>query len=90
MKYTSKAKSDYYNLIENSVNIHFNYYQKIRNEFSSKIQNILENPYMYPKIQIKDLRKVKINSYILIYKIHVDTIIIHRIFSNKIPYIKYL
>lgn len=90
IEYKSKAKSDYWNMLENSYNIHINYSQKIYNEFHSKIQNILENPYMYPQIEIKDFRKASLNSYIIIYKIHIDTVIIHRIFSNKNSYREYL
>lgn len=88
--FTSKAQSDYYNIMEKSFYIHFNYYQKIREEFHSKIQNILENPHMYPVIQIKDFRKASVDTYIIIYKIHMDTVIIQRIFSSKISYTEYL
>lgn len=88
--FASKAQSDYYNIMEKSLYIHFNYYQKIRNGFHSKIQNISKNPYMYPQIEIKDYRKASLNWYIIIYKIHIDTVIIHRIFSNKNSYREHL
>lgn len=90
IEYTSKAKSDYYNMLEHSLNLHFNYYQKIQNEFHSKIQNLLENPYIYPKIQNTNYRKTTILNYILVYKIFNNTILVYRIFSNKIQYIKYI
>ncbi len=89
--FASKAQSDYYNIMEKSLYIHFNYYKKIRKEFHSKIQNILENPYIYPQIEIKDFRKATINNeYIIIYKIHMNTVMIHRIFSSKILYLEHL
>lgn len=90
IKYTSKAKSDYYNILEHSFNIHFNYYRKIQEEFHSKIQNLLENPYIYSKIQNTNFRKTTIFNYILVYKIFNNTILVYRIFSSKIQYIKYI
>lgn len=89
IEYTSKAKSDYYNMLEHSLNMHFNYYLKIQEEFHSKIQNLLENPYIYSKIQNTNFRKITILNYILVYKILMDTILVYRIFSSKIQYIKH-
>lgn len=91
IQYTSKAESDYYNMLEHSLNISFNYYQKIYKDFNSKIQSLLENPYMYPIIENrKEFRKITISNYIIVYKICDSTLIVYRIFSNKNPYINYI
>lgn len=91
IQYTSKAKSDYYNMLENSLNISLSYYQKSYQNFNSKIQNLLENPYIYPIIQSNsELRKMLISNYILIYEICHNKIVVHRIFSNKIQYAKFI
>lgn len=90
IQYTSKAKSDYYNMLEHAFNISLNYYQKIYQDFNSKIQSLLENPYIYPEIQNTNFRKTKIFNYILVYEISTDTILVYRIFSNRVQYIKYI
>lgn len=91
IEYTSKAQSDYYNMLEHSFNIHFNYYQKIYEEFHSKIQNILENPYIYPVIKTKkEFRKTNISNYIIVYKICNNTVIVYRVFLSKIQYMNYI
>lgn len=92
IQFTSKAKSDYYSILEYSLEISFNYYKEIMKNFKSKIQNLLKYPYIYPIIPSKkDLRKIVINNnYILVYKIINNTIIIQRIFSKKVNYTKYI
>lgn len=91
IQFTSKANSDYYNVLEHSLNISFKYYKKICENFNSKILNILENPYIYPIIQTKrKFRKVTICNYILVYEIYNHTIIVYRIFSGKIKYSEYI
>lgn len=91
IEYTSKAQSDYYNMLEHSLSIHFNYYRKIYEEFHSKIQNLLENPYIYPIIENKkEFRKTNISNYIIVYKICNNIVIVYRIFLSKIQYTKYI
>lgn len=92
IQFTSKAKSDYYNILDYSFEISFNYYIKIIKSFKSKIQNLLKYPFIYPKVlSTREFRKVIIdNNYVLIYKIYGNIIIVERIFSKRINYIKYI
>lgn len=91
LQFTSKSNSDYYNMLENSAYISLNYYKKISSEFRAKVKNLLEYPYIYQIVQNKkQLRKMTIFNYILLYKVHNNTVIICRIFSNKINYKKYI
>lgn len=91
IKFTSKAKSDYYNMLESSLNISKKYFKKINEKFNLKIQYLLKNPYIYPMAENNEnFRKIIIYNYILIYQICNEEIVICRIFFCKVPYEKYI
>lgn len=91
ISFSSKALSDYLNLLELASNISFNYYQKIYQIFDFHLTILSKNPYTYPIIQSKkNLRRIILHNYILTYTITNHTIMVKRIFSNRTEYMKYI
>lgn len=61
LQFTSKAKSDYQSMLENSLYLSIKYYIKMNKHFNSKIEALLQYPYMYQKIkQETEIRKMSI------------------------------